>query len=132
MPLTKQTIDPFIELLRAVRESFNTYDLQEKPGVPCAKGTITARLNNLMVISDALEAREPNSKDTQEIQQISNSLAWLKEDKDVQKGFTGADLELPETALSKSHSGFVLSGQVTYLEAISMLQRALQDIILAN
>jgi hypothetical protein len=62
--ISTAVLEPFIVYGDAVLSALRGYGVpDEKSGVACARGTLTARLNTLRVIAAALESREASGKD---------------------------------------------------------------------
>lgn len=126
-----QTVKEFLDLMVSVRQTFDQYLLDtDLHGVACAAGTLTARINNLKVIVGAFEDREPNPKDRFELSSLASSLEWLRTDAWITKDFAGVNLPLPLTAFATNHPGIAMSGEITYQEAITMLNRSVREVVL--
>jgi len=102
----------------------------ELPGVACAAGTMTARLNNLQVIVAAYAEREPNPRDRFELSSLASSLAWLNTDDWISRGFADISLVIPQTAFAANHPEIAKSGPMEYRDAIAMLRKALVEVVL--
>ncbi|MDV6329857.1 hypothetical protein [Asticcacaulis sp. 201] len=122
MSLNKENVEAFAGLMQAMRDAMAGYDVPEgRSGIACAKGTITARLNNINVITAALAEREPNAKDTYEFTQTLSTLKWLAGDNYVTKDFAGVDLNLQTGALAGADT-FAVAIERLMAELTAMLE----------
>lgn len=128
-----QVVKDFTELMATMRKAMDQYLLSgDLPGVACAAGTMTARINNLRVITAAYENREPNTKDRFELSSVAATLAWLGDDKDCLRDFTGIKLVLPDTAFNAAHPDIAIPGEIEYKAAMGMLHSAIVKIVLED
>jgi hypothetical protein len=132
MPNSKESLDQFIEFGDAVFTALNGYGVHEdKAGRACARGTLTARLNSLRIISGALETRDANAKDTAELKGLLSTLNWLKSDAYVTKDFTGIEITVAPTPFATAYPAIGLDGDTDFVSAISTLERGIIEVLLA-
>ena len=131
MAITKSTVDAFVEVLEAVRTGTNHFEVPEKPGIACAKGTLTARTNAVRLIAAQLETRDPTPADEQAFIMTLNTLKWLATDSYAVKDFVDVDLPIPATPLANERPDLVQSGAMTYEPAMTMLIKTLETTILS-
>ncbi len=126
-----QTIKQFADLVISVRKGLDQYLLDgDLPGVACAAGTLTSRINNLKTIVAAFDEREPNDKDRFELSSLASTLDWLSKDKDVARDFAGLKLVLPPTEFNASYPEVGIPGEIDSVAALIMLRSALIEIVL--
>lgn len=131
MAISKSKLDQFLELGNAVFEAISAYDVPSgKPGVACARGTMTARLNALRIVSGALEVREPTAKDTLEFNGAVSTLNWLKSDAYVNKEFEGIHIAIPTIQFATDHPTIGIVGDSDYRSAITLLARVISEVVL--
>lgn len=133
MAFTKTILDQFIAYGDGVFFALNGYDVHEdKMGRACARGTLTARLNSLRVMSAALETREPNDKDKAELVALVSTLNWLKTDTYVTKDLDGLEITIGETPFATDHPSAAVVGDTDFASAISGLIRGVTDVVLSQ
>lgn len=130
MPITKATVDTFVEVLDAVQTALAYFEVPEKPGIAMAKGTLIARTNAVRLIAAQLETREANPSDTQAFISTLSTLNWLATDKDAVRDFVDVDLPMPAIDLAKDRPDLVEAGTFSYDKVIAMPIRALESLIL--
>lgn len=132
MPVTKHTVEQFVEVLGAFRSALDDYDIPEgKSGIACVKGTLTSQLNVLRLVVDGLDSRDVTAKDEAELTRTVSILTWLSTDDYVTRDFKGVELTLMQTAFANDHVHIGLVGQTSFDLAMVMLSRALKETVLA-
>jgi len=133
-----RVLKDYTELLVAVRKSMDAYlstgeeylIKREFPGVACAAGSLTSRINNLKNIVAAHADREPDKKDAFEVSSLVSTLDWLSRDDYCLKDFKGIQLTLPATAFNGTYPDVAVPGDIEYPAAMIMLKSAAAEIVL--
>ncbi|HTM81580.1 hypothetical protein [Asticcacaulis sp.] len=131
MPVTKHTVDQFVEVLAAFHSALDDYDVPKgKSGIACVKGTLTSQLSVLRLMAEGLESRDVTDKDQAELTRTVSILTWLSTDDYVTRDFKGVELTLIQTAFANDYDDIGIVGQTGYDAAMRMLSRALKETVL--